>query len=57
MPAPPCGERASRRPVVSVTLANVRAVVKPDGMKGRKVEPVTIERKKLFEQVAAHLES
>jgi len=26
-------------------------------MKGRKVEPVTIERKKLFQQVAAHLEN
>ena len=30
--------------------------VKHDGMKGRMVEAATIDRKKLFEQVAAHIE-
>jgi GntR family transcriptional repressor for pyruvate dehydrogenase complex len=41
--------------VLSILASGLRAV-KHDGMKGRMVEALTIDRKKLFEQVAAHLE-
>jgi GntR family transcriptional regulator, sialic acid-inducible nan operon repressor len=41
---------------LTAILATGLMTVKHDGMKGTMVESLTIDRKKLFEQVAAHLE-
>ena len=41
---------------LSAIVSACKANVKHDGMIGSMLEAVTIERKKLFQQVAAHLE-